>query len=558
MTFLPVVARELRVASRRRATYWLRCGAAGSVIFAGTWIFVMMQSERQSPREIAAALFYMLTGCAAFFSLFSGIRATADCLSSEKREGTLGLLFLTDLKGYDVVLGKLVAGSVNSAFALAAVVPVLGVPVLLGGLTLGEFGRMALVVMNALFLSLTIGIAVSAMSRAAQKAVGLTFLLALTLLALVPACGALLAYRRNTSIIEPGFLLPSPGYTYWMAVALNYTGHQAEFWQSLSLVHGMGWLALGLACLVAPRSWQDRPLGVRRLRWRERWQYLLGGARSERAQYRRALLAENAFYWLSSRARLKPVLVWLLLGSTAGLWAWGLWKFHREWLDPVAYVLTAIWLNIALRVWLANEAVRQLAEERKAGTLELLLCTPLSVREILRGQGLSLQRQFLGPVLIVLVLELAFMLAGLRQIDSGDRGLWLAVWPAGMVMFVADLFALYWVAMWQGLTAKTISHASAGTLVRVLFLPWGGFGLVMMTGGLLSLAGRTLPNPEWQFFLALWFTLGLAADVGFGSFARHKLLNEFRLAAQERYSTRASFWQRLWRGRSTGPERRVC
>ena len=32
------------------------------------------------------------------------MRNTADSLSAEKREGTLGLLFLTDLRGYDVVL----------------------------------------------------------------------------------------------------------------------------------------------------------------------------------------------------------------------------------------------------------------------------------------------------------------------------------------------------------------------------------------------------------------------------------------------------------------------
>ena len=31
---------------------------------------------------------------------------TADCLSEEKREGTLGLLFLTDLRGYDIVVSS--------------------------------------------------------------------------------------------------------------------------------------------------------------------------------------------------------------------------------------------------------------------------------------------------------------------------------------------------------------------------------------------------------------------------------------------------------------------
>ena len=55
-------------------------------------------------------------------------RNTMDCISEEKREGTLGLLFLTDLKGYDVALGKLCANSVRSFYALLATVPVVVTP----------------------------------------------------------------------------------------------------------------------------------------------------------------------------------------------------------------------------------------------------------------------------------------------------------------------------------------------------------------------------------------------------------------------------------------------
>ena len=45
MTFLPILARELRVASRRRVTYWIRTGAALAVMIIGTWLFLMMQNE---------------------------------------------------------------------------------------------------------------------------------------------------------------------------------------------------------------------------------------------------------------------------------------------------------------------------------------------------------------------------------------------------------------------------------------------------------------------------------------------------------------------------------
>src|SRR5437764_12903280 len=129
MTFLPIAARELRLASRRRGTYWLRTGAALSVIVAATWFFLMMRAER----EVPLVLFGILTGISILYCLLSGVRSTADCLSEEKREGTLGLLFLTDLKGYDIVLGKLMATSLSGLYGLIAIAPVPGGLLLLDG-----------------------------------------------------------------------------------------------------------------------------------------------------------------------------------------------------------------------------------------------------------------------------------------------------------------------------------------------------------------------------------------------------------------------------------------
>ena len=139
MIFLPIVERELRAASRRRGTYWNRAVAAlaAILIFGGALFF----EAHQPPKELGKDIFNALAGLFLFSSLVAGVRYTADCLSEEKREGTLGLLFLTDLKGYDVVLGKLAATSVNCFYGLLAIFPVLAVPLLMGGITSGEFWR---------------------------------------------------------------------------------------------------------------------------------------------------------------------------------------------------------------------------------------------------------------------------------------------------------------------------------------------------------------------------------------------------------------------------------
>jgi len=55
--------------------------------------------------------------------------------------GTLGLLFLTDLKGHDIVFGKLAASSVNALYSLLAIVPVLGLTLLFGGVSGTQFWR---------------------------------------------------------------------------------------------------------------------------------------------------------------------------------------------------------------------------------------------------------------------------------------------------------------------------------------------------------------------------------------------------------------------------------
>ena len=168
------------------------------------------------------------------------------------------------------------------------------------------------------------------------------------------------------------------------------------------------------------------------------------------------------------------------------------------------------------------------------GALELLLSTPLTVKDILRGQLLALRRQFQWPVLAVLLVFVLFMIARrvaipLSQEDPEDRALWVLFWAAAMVMLVADLAGLYWLGMWRGLTARNPTRAAVENLGCILLLPW--VGNPGDAGGI----GRCWPNaedePVMKFFLGLWFGLGLAVDVGFGVWARHRLLTGFRLAA---------------------------
>src|SRR5437899_156646 len=222
MTLLPIVDRELRVASRRRATYSGRVVAALVAAVIGVWM--MLTLPQFVPVTVAgASLFRSLSWAAVLAALISGTTATADCISSEKRQGTLGLLFLTDLRGYDVVLGKMAATALQVFYGLVAMMPILAIPILMGGVTAGEFWRVALALIDLLLFGVASGIFASSVSFVERKAVGSAFLIVGFMTLGIPIVAQVIeGSARNSSL--PDILLPlSPGWACWKALATNYT-----------------------------------------------------------------------------------------------------------------------------------------------------------------------------------------------------------------------------------------------------------------------------------------------------------------------------------------------
>ena len=97
---LPILVRELQVASRRPSTHgWgMLCSLAGS-----TLVMVALMSESlaslRGPTQSGQGqeIFDSLSLAAFAFCALAGVFACPDALSRERREGTLRLLFLTDL-----------------------------------------------------------------------------------------------------------------------------------------------------------------------------------------------------------------------------------------------------------------------------------------------------------------------------------------------------------------------------------------------------------------------------------------------------------------------------
>jgi ABC-type Na+ efflux pump permease subunit len=537
MTFLPVVERELRVTARRSYTYWTRFFAASATLVMCIWIWGWL-TEGQAAHQRGMTLFQAVAGLCFVYSLLAGINITADCLSEEKREGTLGLLFLTDLRSYDVVLGKLAATSLNAVYRLFSVFPILAVSLLMGALTLSEFWRMTFVLTNTLFFSLAIGMFVSAISVQERRAMLGTFLVIVLVTAGPPLLGLVQLFHDRSVPYNQTWLLSSAVYPWILAFDAPYKLQPDAFWSAALITHLCGWGFLAAAAIFVRHAWQDRPavgpMLVRRERWRS-WQF---GRGSRRVVYRRRLLDINPILWLAGRDRLRTVAVLAVLTGLGLIWIWLYRKQGASVLDPTVYFLTAYCLHTILKLWLASEACRPLAEERRNGTLELLLSTPLSLDEILDGEMLALQRQFGWPVVLVLCADLVMLIAGMREHVWDTPNDWLVLFLAVVAIFIVDLYTLAWVGLWLSLNARKANRALLGTVARVLVLPWAILVIGLSLVSTMPVQTPALDVGETGLLLTA-FVVALVNDAVFFTWARTNLREQFRLVATQRFQSKS-------------------
>lgn len=531
MKLLPIVERELRVASRKAGTYWLRSIAALVLLLIFFWAVL---TATNSAARIARVIFeimgtLVLCGCAV-----AGIFQTADCLSSEKREGTAGLLFLTDLRGHDVVLGKLAANSLHSCYGLLSILPIMALPLLMGGVTGGEFGRLILVLLATLFFSLSVGMLVSAVSREARQAMIITGAVIIFFNAILP--GIYAALQRTGFSYKP-LLWPGAGYAFLISGDNYYKyGRGAlEFLDSLATISGIGLGCLLLASVILPRAWQEKShaaSGGAGL-----WQRLRFGSARRRKTKRTALLEGNPFYWLTARDRLTSLANFGLISIAAPLFLLFFLKssgsaLMTQWMAIQYMDYTTLGLGLVLKCLMAMEASRRLNDDRRSGALELLLVTPLSVNDILAGQKRALRRQFALPMLFLMLLFEGLVMATYVFVSNMNDPLSGEAYAGNVLVLMTDFYAMGWAGMWAGLRGKNHHRAVLITLARILVLPWLGFLLLALGGALDG------PVEKVQLALGLWFIAGMVNDLFWARWARNKLLKQFRPCAASVLPTR--------------------
>jgi hypothetical protein len=358
----------------------------------------------------------------------------------------------------------------------------------------------------------------------------------------LPLIGAVSAEAYNHPP-NPLFFIPSPGYAAFMSFDATQRGLTTfnYFYHSVVTIHLMAWLLLWLSSRIVPRTWQDKVESRGTNRRQQFWREVAYGTNLTRARVRKLMLDINPMYWLAGRDRMKVVTVWAFLVATGLFWVWGLLKYPNEFKDGPAYVMTALWLHSILKFWVATEACRRFTADRRNGALELLLSTPLTVRDILSGQLLALLKQFALPAMTIVLVDIIFLFAERQEND------WVLVWIAGITIFIADLIALAWVSMWTGLRSINTNRASGAAMARILVLPWLLFAMMWTGIAILDEINRGIV-PRWvtdeTTALVSWMVIGLVVDVFFGVWAYRNLTVQFRETVAARFEKGRKGWFR--------------
>jgi len=532
MTLLPIVDRELRVASRRRATYSSRVWVALLTAVLAGWIILNL--PQFVPTTVAgASLFRSLSWAGVLAVLISGTAATADCISSEKRQGTLGLLFLTDLRGYDIVLGKLAATALQVFYAVVAMMPVLAIPILMGGVTPGEFWRIVLSLLNLVFFGVTAGIFASSLSRIERKAVGAAFLLVGFMTLGMPIIAEVIEASSQRSSWPDLLLSLSPVSACWKAQATNYSRAPSEYWISIATTFALSLVLLLIASNAAARVWADRPQRTGQFGWRHQVRRMLRGTTAVQRRFRTSLLDINPILWLASRERHVRLYPWIFLFSTAVVWVWG-FVFSAKIIRLEGTVVTFYVVHLILKYWFASAACASFSVDRDKGALEVLLSTPLRVTDVIEGHWLALRRLFAGPFLTLLALETILLswIAGSGFLTPDERLLWVLFGFFGLILLFGDCAGIGWLGMWLAIREKTPHRASSSTVTIILTMPWLILALIRTLTGLLHIETPVL------LWVILWLVISLLVDVLVSIGARQLLLMNLRSFAAERSATK--------------------
>ena len=529
----PIFMRELVTVPRRAGHYASRAALIGLLGILGvtTWQATIGFSRDATLGETAAfglLLFQIVAFVQLLLTLFFATLSAASAVSQEKDRRTFILLLLTDMRDYEIVLGKLLGALLPITIQLLVTAPVLAMLLLLGGIDPEQVLQAVLVLGAAAFAAGSLGGLVALWRERTFQALALAVIFLVLYICLTQAVGALGhpdvqtwldPFLAMQTVLEPpaggwGGLAPGYGFVLvmlgWCAVLNGFGIWKLRTWnpsgEPIMQREGPG------AAAAEPT---DEAVEVEK---RAKAHAAPGKARGVWA---------NPILWREIRTLAygrRPLLVKLAFGVVLALILYfAVAEMNRPGGRPsfaAAYGLVPVAVLSLLLV--SAQAVTSITSERDGGALDVLLVTDVSPTEFVFGKVLGVvynTKEYLLPPLLLAVYY-AVRGALTKSPPGADPGTVFAANFGPMLAVAGALALLLGFALVLGLhvalrvvnsrmaivnTLGTVFFLSVGTLICIylIVINGGSFAnqwfsfisfLVLGIGGLLYVLSADRPS----------------------------------------------------------------
>jgi ABC-type transport system involved in multi-copper enzyme maturation permease subunit len=500
----PIFFKELNTAGRRTSTYWLRgifalgLTALVSMVFLGNYLDTYEATGAARIQQFQT-LAPITTACIVWFEFVAlNLAAAARCggaICDERRKGSLASLLTTPLRTYQIILGKVFGGMAELMLLALTGLPLLLAVRFFGGLTLEALAACYSIIITSILLTCATTVLASIFTKRAPTAMlGALGIVAAMQFAPIIAIGI---GRWFGLPVNPSWIFEiSSPFTLGMVTAMLVFGASGPvgigaavtWWYSPMYVLLLTGLVVAIAIVALRRSVareangggaaagtvsSTEPTKVRR---RKFWQ-----AVPRRQPGTSRTVGDQPILWregqqitpLWSRATLIHVLAVSFLLAL-------LWYENSPSSSPAQIFVAAACTVLAI-ITAAGSSASGVSAERESQTLDVLLMTPLSAREIVWGKFMgNVKRLWFFPTL--LMLHHTVIAWGFGELHP----VVLLLYPLILIPPMAMLCASgVWLSAWSKKTA-TASAANFGVAV----IGWLGLPLLCAFIGELLLSGN--------------------------------------------------------------------
>jgi len=460
---LPLLAKELTEQAARPRTYILRVVYAALLFIVYAFVYYQSLGSWHATGALlgrGSEMFAVVSMCQAYgvFLFLPAIMATA--ITHEKEHRTLPLLFITALRPHEIVLQKYFGRLIPMFTLLLLSMPLLAISYAFGGI-------------EPLYLLMS---------------AGWLFVSCLFVGAVSIACSA---YCRTSVSAFIASYLVTIGVTIALQIVFAFAmlfssvlGIASYLVVSLTVYLGTIVLLLLLATRYLVRRGSLPPdVSHRRRALRRIWQ-----RRKRKGRHAGDLPERKPVAWREGTCRCSEALrhpgrtftVIFLVVLLPGMLIAGLAEAGFA-SALAATLLFLMWIVAALAVLVSSASA--IPVERTSQTLDVLLTTPLSGREILHGKLEGVRRLMLvlaAPLVALIVLK-SFAELGYRHPDFAGVTASLFHFAGSVLALFLGLPLVSWVAVWVSLKVRTRYRAvlcALGAVVAWCVLPWMGVGIL--------------------------------------------------------------------------------